>query len=411
MRKSIWILALLLLSISLPALVRSQPQWVTITDNTIVAENNYYKITFNLEVGGRLSSWIVKAIDKDVVSPYLPFNLEIALYSDPNEMYPYAQQFKPWTGKITTVSDDVVVVELWPIYDENVTTHLEGLLINETVIFYKNKPYIDVIFKLTNPTNDTVYLAGKAWNWLDFGFGININSYVEGESTDDFVQIFCVVNATGTYIETGKWHWVGMGPWSHGEGAFFPWAGIINEKLNIIVAARALEPNGVWHINFERDYYGSPAIRAMLRFKSTYIAPGGSVTFAFRLIATTIDDVLGTEEAGLIGFANKYNPGAYEGLKQASETITQLQSQISNLQTQITQLEEQVTSLQDQVNTLQSELSAKTSELETTKSELDKTKSELAQARSMQPAYLVGGLIVGIIIGVIVAKFLFKPKK
>jgi len=54
----------------------------------------------------------------------------------------------------------------------------------------------------------------------------------------------------------------------------------------------------------------------------------------------------------------------------------------------------EISNLQNQVNSLQSEV--------------EDIKGQLSQAQSMQPIYLVGGLIVGLIIGFAVAKYIVK---
>ncbi|MCE4617108.1 MAG: hypothetical protein F7C32_00775 [Desulfurococcales archaeon] len=188
----------------------SQSQFaVTIVNDTVIATNYYYSIKFNLTWGARIVDWNISInnqqidlIQSDTFYPSLNFisytgdtpteSFIIRNGNDTaNATYPYPLMYLPWNATLAYNGSEMKIVKLTP--STEASTQLGSLELTEYVILYDNKPYIDVFYTLSNPTENDVPLQS---NMAGYGIVIEFSAYTGLSDTPKWNHTYKLINIT-----------------------------------------------------------------------------------------------------------------------------------------------------------------------------------------------------------------------
>ncbi|MEB3846257.1 MAG: hypothetical protein GSR83_04320 [Desulfurococcales archaeon] len=206
MRKTGLLLLLLIITPALASLAyipaNAQPSGsnlnVYLKGDNLTVTNRYYEITFNLSLGARITSWVlnegnsqVNLVEAGPVSPTLSIDFYTTKYVKTTSVTynnrtvnitSTALMLGKWNARIIENSSDSAIILFYPI-SMDALKQIEPLNLSMITYFYSDKPYIDVYYVISNPSNAPVYpkkLVG------DSSFILKLTVFNAKEKIDDW---------------------------------------------------------------------------------------------------------------------------------------------------------------------------------------------------------------------------------
>ena len=375
-------------------------------DKTFNVTNKYYTLVFDMQHGARLKAWIDAETGKNYIwcGDYYPSLTHIFMVEEPKTMrnignltvsYPYPLMLEPWSYKVLVQQENLLIVEFYPAKpSSDLLKQTGGLVTYRIVAFYEDKPYIDVRYVLTNPTNETVSLtriAGKPGGLVEDiammpgeGKTALSNWYPVAAYRDGDKAVISVFNIS-VAGEVGR-------------SAY--WVGFINNATHEFAGMVLLEPELTASFGFEDQYYGRPVLRAYIKYGRIDVNPGEPVEIALRVYYGK-GNYKWLDEAGFWGLAAKIEPKEYARYRAIADNplnATSIAEEYGKLKKEVEQLRENNTRLTTEVNELKglnNKCSIELKDYMKLAERLNKDKASL----EMQRYYaFIGGLVAGLVL-------------
>jgi hypothetical protein len=167
-------------------------------DDNLTVVNNYYRITFNLSLGARITSWIlnegknqVNLVEAGPISPTLSVEfytvkntktISVTYNNKTVNVTSTALMLGKWNAKIIENNTDFAAVLFYPAEADGLE-QIKPLNLSMIAYFYTDKPYIDVYYVVSNPSNTPVYpqkIVG------DTSFIVKLTVFNSREGIDDW---------------------------------------------------------------------------------------------------------------------------------------------------------------------------------------------------------------------------------
>ncbi|HIE54027.1 MAG TPA: hypothetical protein EYP90_02400 [Chromatiaceae bacterium] len=324
----------------------------------LVVENMYYNITIDLANGGRIVRWFSKLTNNE----YIPYNRtnDILLYPqaeiiavNPVGEYPYVLMNSKWESNVIVDTNETLVILLKPLMNSDIRRQLNNLNFTKVITFYKDTPYIDINYLITNPSNESRIIC-SILNELNgkCDYGLTIEWTVGNKSISGWYHIIKLQNSTGVYIIEGIYDGKTFGPLELGiQGVF--WVGAYNKFSKDFAGILIKEPNTVYTAYLSNKINNFSVIRFRVSFNKTAIAPLSAISYNIRVYYGPYSPRW-LEESGFKGLAKHIDDIEFsryetlvtygiELLKEREEVINELKNSLTtlnmSLQTCLNQLE------------------------------------------------------------------------
>ncbi len=383
-----------------------QPVTYSTRNGVFNVTNRYYTLVFDLKHGGRLKAWIDRNTGRNYVGcgDYYPSLTHIFMAENPGVMghidnltvsYPYPLMLSEWNYTVLVKQNNMLLVEFYPVKGNSwVEKQTGGLLTYRIIAFYGDKPYIDVRYIITNPTNKTVTLseiAGKP------GGLVEDISLLAGNSSKALKNWYPMAAYRNDGMISVSAFNISLAGEIHRS---VYWLGFLNNATHEFAGMVVLEPELVASYGFKSGYYGRPVLRAYVKYGRISLSPGEPFEISLRIYYGE-GNLKWLDEAGFWSLARLISPEEYAKYRELADNplnATSILKEYAELREEVADLREKNSSLQLQANELKGEYnkcSIQLKDYEDTAKELNDRNASLEVQKYLA---FIGGLVAGIIL-------------